>query len=128
LIDIYIDGASNGDPGNAGAGILIHKSVGNIEQIVKPLGILTSHEAEFMALLIGLEYCIANKIEVVSFKTDSQLVERAVENKYVKNVKFKPFLEKALVMIEQIDLFFIKWIPTKQNKADQLAKKAIRLN
>jgi ribonuclease HI len=128
LIEIYIDGASKGDPGFAGAGISIHKEVGNVEKISKPLGILNNHQAEFMALIIGLEYCIENKIEIVSFKTDSQLVEQAVEKKYIKNVVYKPYLEKALTMIEKIDLFFIKWIPTKQNKADQLAKQAIRLN
>jgi ribonuclease HI len=128
LIEIYIDGASNGDPGHAGAGISIHKAVGNVEKISQPLGILNNHEAEFMALLIGLEYCLDNNITIVSFKTDSQLVEQAVEKKHIKNNAYKPYLEKALAMIEKIDLFFIKWIPTKQNKADQLAKQAIRLN
>jgi ribonuclease HI len=128
MIEIYIDGASSGDPGPAGAGISIHKAKGDVEKIAKPLGMLNNHEAEFMALNIALEYCIENECKVVSVKTDSQLVERAVENKYIKNKVFKIHLDKALLMIEQLDLFFIKWIPTKQNKADQLAKQAIRLN
>ncbi|OZM57446.1 ribonuclease HI [Lottiidibacillus patelloidae] len=128
MIEIYIDGASSGDPGPAGAGISIHKSKGNVEKISKPLGMVSNHEAEFLALIIALEYCIENEFNVVSIKTDSQLVERAVENKYIKNKAFKIHLDKALLMIDKIELFFIKWIPTKQNKADQLAKQAIRLN
>ncbi|MEG0438913.1 MAG: reverse transcriptase-like protein, partial [Solibacillus sp.] len=46
---------------------------------------------------------------------------------YVKNEEFKPYLEKALQLIEQFDLFFIKWIPDKENKAaDALAREAIQ--
>ncbi|GAA3327269.1 hypothetical protein GCM10020331_066530 [Ectobacillus funiculus] len=46
--------------------------------------------------------------KVVSFRTDSQLVERALEKKqYVKTKKiFLPLLEEAFRLVEQFDLFF----------------------
>ena len=38
-------------------------------------------------------------------------------------------LAQALDLVNQLDLFFIKWIPSSENKsADQLARRAIRLN
>jgi len=54
-------------------------------------------------------------------------VVSSVEKQYVKNELFKPYLETALKLIEEFELFFIKWIPEQQNKAaDMLARQAIR--
>ncbi|WP_066174014.1 reverse transcriptase-like protein [Bacillus marinisedimentorum] len=127
MIEVYVDGASRGDSGMAGAGIFI-KNGSEVEQHSVPLGILSNHEAEYAALLKGLDICLQKGYTVVSFRTDSQLVERAVENRYVKNPVYVPLLEKALEQIDKFDLFFLKWVPAKENRADQLAKQAIHLN
>ncbi|MEH7236503.1 reverse transcriptase-like protein [Bacillus sp. JJ1562] len=128
MIEVYIDGASAGDPGPSGAGIFI-KGNGIVEKHSIPLGNMTNHEAEYYALLKGLEICIKNDYKVVSFRTDSQLVDRAIAKEYVKNKKFVPLLEKALQLSNELDLFFLKWIPSAQNKvADELARQGIRKN
>jgi ribonuclease HI len=128
LIEVYIDGATKGNPGPSGAGIFI-KGNGTAVQLAVPLGIMTNHEAEYHSLLEALKYCLAQGYKTVSFRTDSQLVERAVEKQYVKNKAFSPLLEEALQLIAEFDLFFIKWIPSNQNKvADELARKAISQN
>ncbi|MCP8968818.1 reverse transcriptase-like protein [Ectobacillus ponti] len=126
MIEVYIDGATKGNPGPSGAGIFI-KGIDNPVQLSVPLGIMSNHEAEYRALLLALDYCREHQYNVVSFRTDSQLVERAVEKRYAKNKAFAPMLEQALQLIEQFDLFFIKWIPSQQNKvADELARRAIQ--
>ncbi|MDQ0858719.1 reverse transcriptase-like protein [Bacillus sp. V2I10] len=128
MIEVYVDGASAGDPGPSGAGIFI-KGHGNGEQISVPLGIMTNHEAEYHALIKSLEICLEKGFTIISVRTDSQLVERAVEKEYVKNPAFVPLLEKVLNLKNRFELFFIKWIPSKQNSvADQLSRTAIRLN
>ncbi|MFY4776049.1 reverse transcriptase-like protein [Metabacillus sp. RGM 3146] len=128
MIEVYIDGASAGDPGPSGAGIFI-RGHGQGEHYSFPLGHMSNHEAEYCALLKALEICLSKKYKTVSFRTDSQLIERAVEKRFAKNDTYSPFLEKALEHIDQFDLFFIKWIPSKQNNvADELAKKGIQLN
>lgn len=128
MIEVYIDGASAGDPGPSGAGIFI-KNQGTVQSFSLPLGMMSNHEAEFNALIHALEICIKDNYKMISLRTDSQLVEQTIEKKYVKNEKYIPFLHKALDLIEHFDLFFIKWIPSKQNKAaDDLARKAIHLN
>jgi len=45
LIEVYIDGASKGNPGPSGAGVFI-KGVQPAVQLSFPLGTLSNHEAE----------------------------------------------------------------------------------
>ncbi|MED4532122.1 reverse transcriptase-like protein [Metabacillus fastidiosus] len=125
MIEVYTDGASAGDPGPSGIGIFI-KGEKNAEKYSIPIGIMSNHEAEYYALIKGMEICIKKGYKTVSFRTDSQLVENAMEKQFVKNPAYAPLLEKAISLSEQFDLFFIKWIPSKENKvADELARKAI---
>jgi len=128
MIEVYIDGASAGNPGPSGAGIFI-KGHGSAEKYSIPLGLMSNHEAEYHALINALEICLNNDYRTVSFRTDSELVSRAIEKEFAKNKKFAPLLEKSLKLINELDLFFIKWIPSKDNKtADELARLAIRKN
>lgn len=128
MIEVYIDGASKGNPGPSGAGVFI-KGVQPPVQLAVPLGTMSNHEAEYHALLTALKYCTEHNYKIVSFRTDSQLVERAIEKQYVKNPLYAPLLNEALKIIQQFDLFFIKWIPSSQNKAaDELARKALQKN
>jgi ribonuclease HI len=129
LIEVYIDGASAGDPGLSGAGVYVKVGDGTTHSYRFPIGSMSNHEAEFHALIHGLELCIENNWRIVSFRTDSQAVESAVDKRYAKDKRYTSMLEKALSLADQLDLFFIKWIPSKQNKAaDELARQAIQLN
>ncbi|WP_308639892.1 reverse transcriptase-like protein [Paenibacillus silvisoli] len=125
MIDVYFDGASAGNPGPSGAGIFIKKH-GEVERFSLPLGELDNHEAEFHAFIAALKLCIEKGYKSVSFRTDSQLVSRAVEKEYVKNKRFAPLLQEALALVKQMDMFFILWVPSSENKtADELSKAAI---
>ncbi|RWR10392.1 reverse transcriptase-like protein [Siminovitchia fortis] len=128
MIEVYIDGASAGNPGPSGIGIFI-KNNGQVESHSIPLGQLTNHEAEFMALIRALEICRDRSCSIISVRSDSALVVDAVENTFVRNKKYAPLLDTALQLARSFELFFIKWIPSKENKkADELARKAIRMN
>ncbi|MDF2903713.1 MAG: ribonuclease [Bacillus sp. (in: firmicutes)] len=128
MIEVYIDGASAGNPGPSGAGIFI-KGNGVLEKYSIPLGIMSNHEAEYRAFIEGLKICIENGYQIVSFRTDSELVNRSVEKEFAKNKQYAPLLETALELTREFELFFMKWIPSRQNKqADELARAAIRKN
>ncbi|MEK3886093.1 reverse transcriptase-like protein [Bacillus sp. FSL K6-3431] len=128
MVEVYIDGASAGDPGLSGVGIFI-KNNGEVNSFSIPIGIKDNHEAEFLALISSLEICLEKKFTTISVRSDSTAVVNAVEKAYVRNVKYRPLLNKALDLASRLDLFFIKWIPSKENKqADQLARKAIHQN
>lgn len=125
---MYIDGAAKGNPGPSGAGIFI-KNNGEVERHSIPLGINDNHEAEYLALIHALEICLSHDYKVVSFRTDSRHVADAMEKEFVKKDKYRILLDQALALSNQLDLFFIKWIPEAQNKtADQLSRKAVQMN
>lgn len=128
MIEVYIDGASAGNPGPSGAGIFI-KGNGHVLKYSIPLGVMSNHEAEYHALIEALKICKQQNFSVVSFRTDSELVNRAIEKEFAKNKTFAPLLEEALTLSKEFTLFFMKWIPSSENKvADELSRAAIRLN
>lgn len=127
MIEVYIDGASAGNPGPSGIGILIKPDHGPSEEIALPLDSTTNHHAEFQSLITAMHICLDKHYHTISVRTDSQLVERAVENEYVKNKCFHAYLDEILQLKSQFLLFFIKWIPSSENKkADLLARSAIQ--
>ena len=128
MLEVYIDAASAGNPGPSGIGVYI-KGEGHQIKISEYIGETNNHIAEFQALIRGLEEAIKLGSNLVSMRSDSKIVVTSVEKAYVKSDDFKPFLDRALQLIEEIDLFFIKWIPDNQNKvADALAREAILKN
>ena len=128
MLEVYIDAASAGNPGPSGIGVYI-KGEGHQIKISEYIGETNNHIAEFQALIRGLEEAIKLGSNLVSMRSDSKIVVTSVEKAYVKNDDFKPLLDRALQLIEEIDLFFIKWIPDNQNKAaDALAREAILKN
>ena len=93
MFEVYIDGASQGNPGLSGAGILI-KRAGLIKEFSLPLGIMSNHQAEFYALIHALSICQDNDYKVISVRTDSKLVCDAIEKEYVKNKNLNHYLKK----------------------------------
>ncbi len=128
MLEVYIDGASSGNPGPSGIGIFI-KGEGHLIQISEYIGETNNHIAEFKALIRGLEEAFKLKTSLVSVRSDSKIVVSSMEKQYVKSEEYKPLLEKALQLSNEFDLFFIKWIPEKKNlHADRLARAAIHKN
>lgn len=127
MFEVYTDGASTGSPGRAGAGIVIRYE-GKTERFSIPLGEMDTHEAEFTAVIKALELCKERGAQTISLRSDSQTVVAAIEKEFIHKQQYKPLLLTILTMAEEFPLFFVKWIPTKQNKADQEAKNAIRAN
>ena len=125
MLDIYVDGASAGNPGASGIGIFI-KGEGHQIKITEVIDETNNHVAEFQALVRGLQEAKQLNSEFVWMRSDSKIVVASIEKRYVKNEEYKPFLEQALALIDTIPTFFIKWIPDKENRAaDALARQAI---
>ena len=147
-IDIYTDGASRKNPGQAGAGIFIkHLNGETIAEIARYLGITTNNEAEYKALIIALEYLLnelkigddVNLIDVnlikINFYSDSQLLIRQINGQYsVKSPNILPLHKKASELINKLNKknsisVNFSYIPREHNKqADRLANIAIDSN
>lgn len=128
MLEVYIDGASAGNPGPSGIGIFI-KGEGHLLKLKERIEDTNNHIAEFTALVRGLEEAKKLGSSFVSMRSDSKIVVASIEKSYVKNEEFKPFLDQALALIDQFDFFFIKWIPDKENRAaDALAREALKMS
>ena len=126
MIEIYTDGACQGNPGPSGIGIYIKKDEERI-RLSQFIGQYSNHEAEFIAILRGLEYCHHHyPQEIISLRSDSKTAVEAIEKKHSKNNNFYEYVTKINAIADTFPHFFIKWIPEKHNNtADQLAKQAI---
>lgn len=126
---IYIDGASRGNPGRAGAGIWITNGEGKkISEVSRYLGHKTNNEAEYWALLLGLREAKRLGGEALQIFTDSELVERQIKGVYrVKDLDLKALHKTVIENLKTFSSFEIESIPRKENKeADRLANQAIQ--
>lgn len=129
MLKLYIDAATNGQPGKAGVGILV---VG--EQLHRQISIpleaeMTIQEAEWQALLLGLEYLINQQLtqKIVLCYTDSQFVAQSVEVDYIKNKHLRPYLYRYRSLQGHFSFISVQWIDRGKNKgADHLAKQALQ--
>jgi ribonuclease HI len=125
---IFIDGASRGNPGRAAAGVYITDGEGKrIAGAGRYLGHKTNNEAEYEALLLGLQE--AKRLGGVSLRvfTDSELIARQVNGAYrVKELHLRILHGKAIEKIREFASFKIESIPREKNQeADLLANQAI---
>ena len=127
MYEIYCDGASRSNPGDASIGVSINKDKVEIDTIKKKIGINTNNVAEYLGLIAALEYCVENKVNNVRIFSDSLLVVQQVNMEYkVKSKKLQNHYEKSLKLIEQIEDIEIHHIRREFNsRADQLANEAL---
>jgi ribonuclease HI len=126
---LYIDGASRGNPGRAGAGVWITNGDGEkISEVSRYLGYKTNNEAEYWALLLGLREARRLGGGILQVFTDSELVERQIKGAYrVKDLKLKALHRAVIQTLKGFSSFEIESIPRERNKeADGLANQAIQ--
>ncbi len=124
---IYTDGASRGNPGDSGAGIVIKDGEKTIKEIKKYLGIKTNNQAEYEALILALIEAHNLSLKKVRIHTDSQLLANHINGLWkVRHDNIKPLYKKAMKYLDRFDEFSINYIPRELNKeADSLANLAI---
>lgn len=126
---IYVDGASSGNPGDSGAGIFISDGSGvEIYRGSVYLGKMTNNMAEYEALLRGLKKAVELGGREVTAYTDSLLIANQVLGKYkINNDILREYVMKVEIIIRNFDHFAIQYIPREQNRiADKLAKGGIK--
>lgn len=127
-LKIQIDGASRGNPGPAGAGVVLSDSRGKkLKELSVYLGESTNNVAETCALILGLQEALRLGSLKVLVLTDSELLARQVTGEYRVKDKQLQWLH-ALIrnLAEAFDQFKIQHIPREENRAaDRLANKAV---
>ena len=124
---VYCDGASRSNPGDASIGISILLDGKEVHTISKKIGIATNNEAEYQALIDGLNYCVDNSIKEIEVFLDSNLVvEQVNKNFKVKAGNLKVLNSKVDDLIQAFNFIEINHVYREENKrADQLANMAL---
>ncbi|MCF7906949.1 ribonuclease HI family protein [Patescibacteria group bacterium] len=125
---IYSDGGARGNPGPGGAGAVIYdKKMNLIKKTSRFLGSSTNNQAEYEALILGLEKAKSLSAKKVDCYLDSQLVVEQLNRRFkVKN----PKLGKLFLKVWNLSQFFeninFYHIPREKNKeADSLVNEVI---
>ncbi|AQQ53544.1 ribonuclease HI family protein [Planococcus lenghuensis] len=128
MLEVFTDAATAGNPRVSAVGVFI-RGEGHQVKLGEFVGEMDNHEAEFSALVRGLQEAAKLTAGMVSVKSDSKVAVDAFERGVTRNERFKPYLTKALELADTFDYCFIKWIPDSENRAaDALAKETLRAN
>ncbi|MEM7008070.1 MAG: ribonuclease HI family protein [Thermodesulfobacteriota bacterium] len=127
VIEIFIDGAARGNPGESGIGVLIKKTTDDIIEVKKYLGTKTNNQAEYTALITALENCVELADSPIRIYTDSLLVANQINGLWkVKHPEIIPLNKKAKTLFQNYKDITIQHIPREHNsEADRLANLAI---
>ena len=125
---LYVDGASSGNPGPAGAAAIVQDEEGTtLLEKGRAFGPATNNVAEYQGLLLGLELAAQLKPDVLTIRSDSELLVRQVAGQYrVKAPNLKPLIREVRRLLEPFASVEIEAIPRRDNaEADKLARKAV---
>ena len=128
MLKLYVDGASRGNPGEAGAGFYLLDGDGNeVLKGMRFLGRMTNNAAEYQALILGLREALGIGGDSIEIYTDSELVANQIKGIYtVKNKQLRRFHQKVLALLDKFHRYEITAIRREDNrKADRLANEAI---
>jgi ribonuclease HI len=127
-INIFIDGASRGNPGPSGIGIVFCDDQNNIvKKLFKFIGNATNNVAEYSALIYAMQEALIDRYNDVKIKSDSELLTKQLTGEYkVKNDNLRPYYDMFQHIARGFDNIEIISINRENNSiADKLANKAI---
>ena len=125
---LYCDGASRGNPGPSGAGIVLLNPQGELlAQRGEYLGETTNNVAEYQALIMGLKLARQMQVTRIQVFADSLLVVQQLNGRYrVKSPHLLPLWLEARKELKNFQAYAISHVPRESNsRADLLARQAI---
>ncbi len=129
-VTTYSDGASRGNPGHAGIGILIYDEKDQkIVQDFNYIGQCTNNEAEYRALLLALDRAFEITQGHVECVMDSELLVRQLNGQYaIKSEKLIKFYQEVKERVKNFSSVSFRHVLRSEphlQLADQLANKGI---
>jgi len=129
-IIIYTDGGARGNPGPAGAGVVIERNGEVLKEASRYLGTRTNNWAEYEAVIVGFEEAkkLGLKGKPITFKLDSELVTRQLSGSYqIKEpTLFEQFIKIHNFQVKDFPHVTFEHIRREKNKeADRLANEAM---
>ena len=126
--EIFIDGASKGNPGPSGIGVVICRDGETVKNICAFIGETTNNIAEYTALIYALQEALILKAESIAINTDSQLLHRQLKRIYkIKSPNILGLYNQVMHLMSAFQEVAINHISRENNRgADKLATQAIK--
>jgi ribonuclease HI len=125
---LHVDGASRGNPGDAGFGVHVTTPDGReVASLFGYIGKATNNVAEYQALLHGLRFALERGASAVEVFSDSELLVRQLEGRYrVKSPGLAPLHREAQSLLARFARSRVGHVPREKNReADALANRAV---
>ena len=125
--ELYIDGASRGNPGPAGVGVVLTDGEATpVDQFGRFIGETTNNVAEYLALVYGLAAALRRGCAEVLVHTDSELLARQIDGRYrVRDAQLRLLHDLSRFLMSQFTACRVVHIPRARNAAaDRLAGRA----
>ena len=124
---VLCDGGSRGNPGPAAiAAVLVAASGEPIDRRSAPIGHATAAEAEYRAILLGLELAAANDVDPLELCSDSLLAIEAVGGKRPADAGLAAFVDEIHVAASGFAALTWRWHPARENEpADALVRQLL---
>jgi ribonuclease HI/probable phosphoglycerate mutase len=125
---LFTDGASRGNPGEAGAGAVVcDPAGGELAARSAYLGQCTNNVAEYRALLLGLEEARRLGCRELDISLDSELIVRQLQGRYkVKNETLQTLFREVQGRLAGFTRWTVGHVPRAKNaRADELANRGI---
>lgn len=139
---LYTDGGSRGNPGPAGIGGVGYDVTGienyydtpqkvphdrEIFTFSEVIGTATNNQAEYLALIKGLQKAVAHGYDHVDCWLDSQLVVRQCKDEWqIKDAKLGVLKNQVTDLRQRFHRTTLNWIPRNLNsRADRLVNEAL---
>lgn len=126
---VHIDGGARGNPGPAGAGVVIVDAEDGtpVHEAGYFLGRATNNVAEYEGLVRALELASAIGADRLTLHSDSQLLVRQINGEYrVKSSDLRPLFERAQSLLRRFRHWTVEHVGRERNvRADELANRAM---
>lgn len=127
----YTDGASRGNPGKSGIGVILKDEQGGVlASHCDYIGTTTNNVAEYKALLHCLKMAVETKCTHLIVHSDSELMVRQLQGRYkVKDKGLRVHFDSARRILASAPFKFeIRHVAREENRqADELANRGIDL-
>jgi len=124
---LYTDGGARGNPGPAGIGYVLTLADGRVVPQGAYIGETTNNQAEYTALVHGLERALKEGVRTLDCFLDSELVVKQIRGEYrIKDENLKVLAERARSLVDQFEHVSFNHVRREKNqRADALVNEAL---